>query len=153
MNDTPRDNPDRAFINSLLDKADWGSEGVALETNAFFRSVRARLLGGVPGDVQVGFTMGEDVIQGNGVIGGGALASMLDCATATATLSALKTGFTCATINITINMMSAGQVGDFRAQAVVEKMGRRVAYVTAKLHDPKGKLIATASCAMAITEL
>lgn len=153
MTEEAKDNPDRLFIEQAITKGQFGVEGVAIETNAFFRGMRTRLVGGSPSKVEIAFTIGVDAIQGNGVVGGGALASMLDCAMATATLSALKQGSTCATINLTVNMLGPGAPGEFRAVAEVDRLGRRVAFASAKLFDARAKLVATATCALALIEL
>ncbi|MFV0645730.1 MAG: hypothetical protein ACK5NN_14770, partial [Sphingomonadaceae bacterium] len=79
------DNPTRAFIREAIDGGEFGGAGIPLEINPFFVMLGSKLKGGTPGNVQLGFTMGPDTIQGNGVVGGGMLASMLDAATATAT--------------------------------------------------------------------
>ncbi|MGN6356690.1 MAG: PaaI family thioesterase [Novosphingobium sp.] len=153
MSEGGTDNPDRVFISAIMAKGHAGEAGIPIDTNAFFRSLGTRLLGGTPGNVTLGFTIGEDAIQGNGVVGGGALAAMLDCAAATATLSALAPATTCSTISLTVNMLGPSAVGEFRAEASVEKLGRRVAFVAAKLFDAKDRLVATASSALAVVAL
>lgn len=153
MSDNVTENPDRVFISTAIAAGQFGDAGIPIDTNAFFRGLDARLLGGSPGEVTLGFTIGDDSIQGNGVIGGGAIASMLDCAAATATLSALRPATTCSTINLTVNMLGPGAPGPFRAEANVEKLGRRVAFVAARLFDPAGRLIATATSALAVVAL
>lgn len=150
MSDEATDNPTRVFIREAIDAGDFGSDGIALDINPFFGTLGATLRGGNPGNVEVGFRMGPETIQGNGVVGGGMIASMLDAATATATLSALEPGTTCATISLTVNMLGPGKAGDFRAEASVDRLGRKVGYVSGKLYDASGRLVATASCAMAI---
>lgn len=153
MTEVARDNPDRLFIEQAIAEGKFGDEGISIATNAFFRGLSTRLMGGSPGKVELAFTMGDDAIQGNGVVGGGALASMLDCALATATLSAQKPGNTCTTMSLTVNMIGPGAPGEFRAVAEVEKLGRRVAYASAKLFDARAKLVATATSALAVIEL
>lgn len=153
MSDNVAENPDRVFISTAIAAGQFGEAGIPVDTNAFFRSLETRLLDGSAGKVTLGFTIGDHAVQGNGVVGGGAIASMLDCAAATATLSALHPATTCSTINLTVNMLGPGAPGAFTAEASVEKLGRRIAFVAAKLFAPDGRLIATASSALAVVAL
>lgn len=153
MTDVSTDNPDRAFIAAKIESAGATEGGVPIDTNPFFRALMARLTGGKPGALAMGFTIQGEAVQGNGVISGGAIASMLDCAVATVTLSALQPGQTCTTVSITVNMLAAGQAGEFRATAEVDRLGRRVSYASAKLFDARDRLIATAISSLAVIDL
>jgi len=64
--------------------------------------------------------------QGNGVVAGDSLASMLDLSMAMAVLSPLPPGRTCATISLTVNMMAATQAGRILATASVERRASSV---------------------------
>lgn len=97
------------------------------------------------------FTAPHTATQGNGVVSGGTLASMLDLSMAMAVLSRLKPGFTCATISLTVNMLAAGREGHFVAVTGVERVGRQVAFAHAKLYDAEGsRLIANATSSLAV---
>jgi len=147
------DNPDRALISALMGKGAFDENGIAIETNAMFRSVGLRITGGKPGSVETRFSVGKECLQGNGVVSGGAIATMLDCAFATTTLSAIRPGQTCSTISLTLNALAAARVGSFRAETVLDRLGRRIAYLSARLFDDRERLIATASSAMLVMDM
>ena len=98
--------------------------------------------------------------QGNGVVAGDSLASMLDLSMAMAVLSPLPPGRTCATISLTVNMMAATQAGRILATASVERrassverLGRNVAFARAALFDPKvQRLLASANSSRPLFE-
>ena len=141
------ENPTRAFIAESIHS---GRQNVPLDVNAAFISLGAVLVEGRPGDVKVTFTAGESVMQGNGVVGGGTLANMLDCSLAIALMSALSPGQTCSTISITVNMMRPATAGVLLAQARVDRLGKRVAFASATLHDKEGRAVANATSSLAI---
>lgn len=144
------DNETRRFVADALAS---GNRDIRLDCNPSFQNLAAVLRDGRPGDLSVAFRVGEEVTQGNGVVGGGTLANMLDSAIAVAVLSALRTGQTCSTVSLTVNMMRAAMHGDFVAHAEVEKLGRRIAFANAQLCDAGGRLVATATSSLAIMEL
>lgn len=147
---TVADDPTRSFICEALasDQRD-----VALTVNPAFRSLQAVLREGSLGNVRLAFTPGPDTVQGLGVVGGGTLANMLDCAIAVAVLSALPVGAVCTTISLTVNMMRGAPLGRFTAAASVDRLGRRVAFGQAQLFDAEERLIASATAALAIVPL
>jgi uncharacterized protein (TIGR00369 family) len=147
MTQAPHDNPTRAFVADAIERQRFD---VALDSNPFLQSMATRLLGGRSGEVKLGFTAGPQTLQGNGVIGGGALAQMLDMAMAVATLSTLPVGQTCATISMTTQMQRPAAPGSFTAVGKVERTGKRVAFTTAQLFDAAGKLVASSSSSLSV---
>lgn len=142
------DNPTRAQIAAA---ALSGQCDVVLDANpasVYFGTVMRR---GTPGNLQLSFKVPEDCVQGNGVISGGAIASMLDIAMAMAVLSVLSAGRNCATISLSVNMMAPAAVGSLLAEGVIERLGRSVAFSRASLYDASGKrLVATATSSLSI---
>ncbi len=130
-----------------------GQTGVALDTNPVFASVATRFLEDVGGVVTVGFTLPESMSRGEGVAAGGAVTTCLDTAMVVAVFAKLQPGQTCTSINFTVNMLRPAKVGELRAEGVVEKVGRSVCFASAKLYDGDGKLVATASSAVAVVNL
>lgn len=141
------DNPTRAFLADALEQRRFGTP---LDINPAFTSLETTLLEGTPGAVSIGFTAGPHTLQGNGVVGGGTLAQMLDCALALAGLSVLAPGQTCATISLTVHMQRPAAPGRFTASAKVERSGRTVSFTTAQLFDANGKLVASGSSSLAV---
>lgn len=142
-----QDNETRRFIAEAVEA---GRRDVPLHVNPAFNALDAMLVEGVAGDIILSFTADESMVQGNGVVGGGALAAMLDSALAAAVLSALKPGQNCATITLTVNMLRAAAPGTLFARAEVEKLGRSVAFAHAQLLDENRKLLATATSSLAV---
>ena len=141
------DNGTRAFIADVIGA---GRRSVVLDVNPAFASLSAVLEEGVAGQVAMRFTASESMTQGNGVVGGGALANMLDCGVAVATLSSLTAGQTCSTITLTVNMLRPATAGPLFVEAKVDRVGKRIAFAQAKLFDPERRLVATASSSLAI---
>jgi uncharacterized protein (TIGR00369 family) len=145
------DNPDRKFI---ADAVAAGLTDVPIDTNPQFRGLSSRLIKGIPGDVTLSFIAGPDTEQGNGVVSGGAMATMLDSAMAMAVLSKIVKGQTCSSISLTINMMRPAQLGKLVVRATVDKLGRQVAFASATLMDEEGsKLFASAVSSLLIINI
>lgn len=148
MLDVVPDNPTRAYV---AQAASSGRRDVPLDVNPALASLSARLIEVRDGELVLRFTAPHTATQGNGAVGGGTLASMLDLAMAMAVLARLKPGFTCATLSLTVNMQAAGQQGHFVAVAAVDRVGRQVAFAQAKLYDAEGsRLVANATSSLAV---
>ncbi|MFP3563518.1 PaaI family thioesterase [Paraburkholderia sp. SIMBA_030] len=146
-----RDNPDRAFLHDLLSAQ---ASNVTLGMNPALTSLRATLLAGSAEALSIRFTAPDHSVQGNGVVSGGTLASMLDLAMALALLAKLPHGRTCATISLTVDMIEPGYVGDFIADARVKRLGGRVSFVEAYLHDAeRTRCVATATAPFAVFDV
>ncbi|GHF72167.1 PaaI family thioesterase [Seohaeicola zhoushanensis] len=104
------------------------------------------------GRVRVTFTAGAGNVQGNGVVGGGTFANMIDSAMALSVMTLLDKGTICSTVSLTVNMMRSGLPGAFTAVAKVDKIGRRIAFAAAELADAQGRVVATATSSLAIIE-
>lgn len=142
------DNPTRAFVAEAVSS---GRRNVPLDVNPSLTSLSALLLEANEQELVLQFTAPSAATQGNGVIGGGTLASMLDLSMAMAVLSRLKPGFTCATVSLTVNMQAAGQQGHFVAVAGVDRVGRQIAFAHARLYDAgRERLIANATASFAV---
>jgi uncharacterized protein (TIGR00369 family) len=142
------DNPTRAYVAEAVSS---GRMNVPLDVNPALASLSAVLVESRQNELVIRFTAPGSATQGNGVVGGGTVAGMLDLAMAMAVLSRLKPGFTCATISLTVNMQAAGEQGDFLAVAGVDRVGRQVAFAHAKLYGPKGsRLIANSTSSLAV---
>ena len=142
------DNPTRAYIANAVAA---GGRNVPLDVNPALAGLSALLLESEGAEVVIRFTAPQSATQGNGVVGGGTLANMLDLAMAMAVLAQLKPGHTCATISLTVNMQSAAQQGHFIAVARVDRVGRQIAFADARLYDAeRSRLIANATSSLAV---
>ena len=79
------------------------------------------------------FECGPQYLQGAGVLQGGALAAMLDLSMAFLSLAVLPAELTCATAQLNVHYLRPAYPGTFRAEAEVEKPGKRVLFNRAAL--------------------
>jgi uncharacterized protein (TIGR00369 family) len=142
------DNPTRAYVAEAVAS---GRRHVPLDVNPALASLSTQLVEVRGEQLVLRFTAPRTATQGNGVVGGGTLASMLDLAMAMTILSRLKPGFTCATISLTVNMQAAGQEGHFLVVAGADRVGGKVAFAHATLYNAEGsRVIANAISSLAV---
>ncbi len=96
------------------------------------------------GVATLGFEVRKDLTQNNGVVHGGAIASLIDTATAFAIVSVLPAGERATTVDLTVSYLRPLTAGRARATARVIRAGRRLIAVSAEVLDDGGKLVATA---------
>jgi acyl-CoA thioesterase len=82
--------------------------------------------------------------QNHGVVHGGAIASLIDSATAFAIMSLLRQGEHATTVDLTISYLRPLTNGRAKAVARVVRSGKRLIVVSADLFDDAGNLAATA---------
>ena len=142
------DNPTRAHVAAAVAS---GRRGVPLDTNPASVSLGTVLIEGGKGELRLGFVAPPESTQGNGVVSGGTLASMLDLAMAMTVLSTLPAGRNCATVNLSVNMMAPAKAGPLSAVASVERVGRSVAFARATLYDAGGeRVVASGTSALSV---
>lgn len=86
----------------------------------------------------------KELTQNHGIVHGGAIASLIDTATAFAILSLLEPGERVTTVDLTISYLRPVSRGRLRAVAKVVRGGRRLFVVSAEVFDDDGKLATTA---------
>lgn len=119
-------------VNEALDSVPYAKLiGIELET---FES----------GTATLAFDVRDELKQNNGVVHGGAIASLIDTATAFAIISLLEPGEQTTTVDLTISYLKPLTEGRAHAVAKVLKSGRRLLVVSAELRDDGGNLAATA---------
>jgi uncharacterized protein (TIGR00369 family) len=96
------------------------------------------------GVATLGLEVRKDLMQNNGVVHGGAIASLIDTATAFAIVSVLPSGERATTVDLTVSYLRPLKVGRARATARVIRAGRRLIAVSAEVLDDGGRLVATA---------
>ena len=109
----------------------------------------ARLLGIELDDISSGTaTLGLDVrkqlTQNHGIVHGGAIASLIDTATAFAIISLLAPREKVTTVDLSISYLRPLSEGRVKAIAKVLRAGRRLFVVSAEVFDKDGKLATTA---------
>lgn len=116
---------------------------------AFHRVPFAHLLGLEMGEARAGeatiyLNLREDLKQNNGVVHGGAIASLVDTAAAFAILTVLEQGQTTTTVDLTIHYLRPLVKGRATAHATVLRAGRRMITVSVEVRDEKETLATTA---------
>ena len=79
-----------------------------------------------------------------GIIHGGALASLVDTASAFAVLSTLAAGEQTVTVDLTLHYLRPATEGKLTAHARVLRAGRRLATVSVEVKSESGALVVTA---------
>ncbi len=146
-----RVNPDQALLKRFL--ADPATP-VAIDSNPLGAALGAKLLKRKDNALRIAFEPGHDFLQGNDVVQGGIVATMLDMTAAFTVLATLPDGHTAATASMTVSFLAAVRPGPLVATGMIERAGRRLVFARAQLEDePDGALLATASVVMSVLEL
>ena len=86
----------------------------------------------------------NQLTQNHGVVHGGAVASLIDSATAFAIISLLSPEEKVTTVDLTISYVRPVTKGPVQCTAKVVRAGRRLFVVSADVFDERQKLVATA---------
>jgi uncharacterized protein (TIGR00369 family) len=126
-----------------------GADELARLRAAFTQVHYARLLGmefvsATRGAATVALEVREELTRMGGIMHGGALASLIDTASAFATLSLLEAGSQTVTVDLTLHFLRPVSAGRVEAHARVLRSGRRVVTVSIEAVNADGKLVATA---------
>ena len=97
-----------------------------------------------PGTASLAVNVRKELTQNQGVVHGGAIASLIDTATAFSILSLLAPREKVTTVDLAISYLRPATGGRLRAVAKVVRAGRRLFVVSAEVFDKHGKLITTA---------
>lgn len=97
-----------------------------------------------PGAATLGLKIRNDLMQNHGVVHGGAIASLIDTATAFAIIPLLTPEEKVTTVDLTISYLRPISKGRVTATARVVRSGRRLFVVSAEVKSEDGKLAATA---------
>lgn len=125
------------------------SEQVQRIKNAVHKVPYAQLLGIEvdevdQGSATLGLNVRHELMQINGVVHGGAIASLIDTATAFAIIPFLEPKERVTTVDLTLSYLRPLTSGRITATAKVVRAGRRLFVVSAEVHDPDGNLATTA---------
>jgi acyl-CoA thioesterase len=116
----------------------------------FDRIPYARLLGlefvgAARGEARFALGLREELTRNEGLMHGGAVASLMDTASAFAVMSLLEPGQRTVTIDLTIHFLRPVTQGRVEAHARVLRAGRRITTLTIEATDQTGKLLAAAT--------
>ncbi len=122
---------------------------------AFAEVAYAHLLGleltnVVRGAALLSLTVRPELTRMEGIMHGGALASLMDSAAAFAVLSLLAPGDQTVTVDLTLHFLRPVTAGRLTAHARVLRAGRRISTVTVEATNDAGELVASALTTYAI---
>jgi len=116
----------------------------AIKTVPFARFLGLELEQVASGTATLAVNVRKELTQNQGVVHGGAIASLIDTATAFAIISLLAPKEKVTTVDLTISYLRPAAAGRLKAVAKVVRAGRRLFVVSAEVFDKQGKLITTA---------
>jgi len=96
------------------------------------------------GSATLGLSVRKELTQNHGVVHGGAIASLIDTATAFAIIPLLAPKERVTTVDLTISYLRPLTEGRITAIAKVVRAGRRLFVVSAEVFGEDGKLASTA---------
>jgi uncharacterized protein (TIGR00369 family) len=96
------------------------------------------------GDVSIHLDVRDELKQNQGVVHGGAVASLIDTAAAFAVLTQIETHERVTTTDLTIHYLRPITSGRMTARAHVVRGGRRLFVLSVEVMNDRGVLVATA---------
>lgn len=142
--------PERAFIRAVIAE---GRRDVPVPTNPLAEVFGMVVHAAEEGRVTAGFTADLRFTQGNGVVQGGILSTMLDFGLVFAAFSVIPADRTLATVSQTTSFLRPAAPGAFTVEAEVERAGRHVVHARATIRDCTGQAVATATAPLAVVPL
>jgi len=116
----------------------------AIESVPYARLLGIELEKVTPGEATLTLAIRPELSQNHGVVHGGAIASLIDTATAFAILTLLAPEEQVTTVDLSISYLRPGFEGQLTATARVLRQGRRLLATSAEVTDKAGTLLATA---------
>jgi len=115
-----------------------------LKTVPFAQLLGIELLAASRGSATMRLMIRPELTQNYGLLHGGAMASLIDTATAFAIVSQLTQPEKFTTVDLTVNYLKAVTEGSATCEARVVRAGRRLLTLSAEVHDDGGNLAAIA---------
>jgi len=97
-----------------------------------------------PGEASIHLAVRDELRQNRGVVHGGAVASLIDTASAFAVVTRLEPDERVTTTDLTIHYLRPVSAGRITATARIVRAGRRLFVLSVEVMDDHQKLIATA---------
>lgn len=144
-------NPDHALVRHYVSAP---SGAVQVDTNPLAGDLLMRLQAWDDAArlLVIRFNPGGRHRQGNGVVQGGVVATMLDFGLAFAVLAMLDPPKTAATVALNVQFERAVMPGELEVRATIDRLGGRLAFATATLSQAGGtEVLARASATLSVT--
>ena len=132
-----------------MSKQELDPQKLARARNAFASVPYAKFLGLqlgeiCEGEVSIHLDVREELRQNQGVVHGGAIASLIDTASAFAVLTQIDLQERVTTTDLTIHYLRPANTGRLTALARIIRGGRRLFVLSVEVHNDENTLIATA---------
>jgi uncharacterized protein (TIGR00369 family) len=134
---------------ALMTENELDPKRVARAREAFASVPYAKLLGLElgeigPGEVSIHLEVRDELLQNQGVVHGGAVASLIDTAAAFAILTQLELTERVSTTDLTIHYLRPVRAGRLTARARIIRGGRRLFVLSVEVTNDRQALVATA---------
>jgi uncharacterized protein (TIGR00369 family) len=141
------DNPDRAAIAAFINGA---AEDSFIDSSPLLKALKCQIVEASEKRIRLRFQPDAAYVQGNGVVCGGIVATMLDFALAFAGLTTCEKGETAVSIGLNVNYLGPVLPGPVVVDANLATNGFRIAQAEAKLFGRDGAVLATATSPLAM---
>jgi uncharacterized protein (TIGR00369 family) len=145
-------NPDLALALEFLE---GNCRPLALTASPLQQALRGEIVGidAAMGGAVLAFEPGAEFTQGNGVIQGGIVTTMLDFALAFAALVRAPADMSVSSVTLTVNFIKPALPGRMIARGTVIRMGSRMAFAEARIGPDDINPVATATTVMAVVPM
>ncbi|WP_233808879.1 PaaI family thioesterase [Paraburkholderia sp. HP33-1] len=141
-------NTDVAAIHAAMREE---ASGASLHGNPMAVTLGAKIVEARADFVALEFEPSHHLLQGAGVLQGGAVTAMLDFAMAFATLTGMPTDGTCGTVSLNVSFLRPAEAGHYRAEGRVDRRSKTMAFTNARLWvEGSEALVATATSVLAV---
>jgi uncharacterized protein (TIGR00369 family) len=132
-----------------MSKPELDPQKLARARNAFASVPYAKFLGLQLGEISEGkvsihLDVREELLQNQGVVHGGAIASLIDTASAFAVLTRIDIFERVTTTDLTIHYLRPARAGRLTAKASIVRGGRRLFVLSVEVHNEANAMVATA---------
>jgi len=110
----------------------------------FVKLLGMKLIDLQPSTATLTLAMRDELRQPSHLMHGGAIASLIDTATAFAVATTFEKGDSAATVDLTVHYLRPVTEGTVRCEAKILRAGKRLLTVSAEVFNDQEKLIATA---------
>lgn len=128
----PPSNPDHTLIQRFLSN---GAQPLAVDSNRLAADLALRLTGWDAGAQELFLSAhpGEAHLQGNGVVQGGVVATLLDFGLAFVVMAVLTPPRSAATVALNVHFERPAPRGEVSIRARIDRLGGSLAFATAEL--------------------
>ncbi len=147
MTQKQSDNPDREAIAASVHSS---GKNIPMDSSPLLKALSCQIVEASDKRIRLRFQPDAAYVQGNGVVCGGIVATMLDFALAFAGLTTCDEGESAVSISLNVNFLGPVMPGPVIVEGILATNGFRIAQAEAKLFSPDGSVLATATSPLAM---